>query len=406
MATSIPATCDTVNQALLSESGRLGGRMFQRIARRRPLIRLLSRNRGAFMNGMGASYSSVTFERSFPALTGDDWQTIAVSDGADVNACLPPTETVTFGQTSRSITPKHKAINTEDFCIRDIQFAWQYVQWLNLVSTALDRITEWVWWRRYVQDYFTAAGHKLTLSVASGTQDHATAYNTSNLPTSTLSQGVLDSIAGSVWREGGDNMEYYDKGTGGAVGTVILSPEASDQILRSNPEFRTDVRYATMGQGNSAILMPGFPTERRVYGGYVHEIEPFPRRFKFSGGAYVEVAPFIASGTTKGNKWEQNAEYTTAPFEEAIVFHQNVLQQLAVNTAENMPADWKFSPRDWMGSFSWRNIMHKTCNPDGTIGFFRALFASAFKTIDPSVGYVILFSRCGMPLNLHSCYTS
>lgn len=380
--------------------------MFPRAARRRPIIRLMAANRGAFKNGMGVSYSTVTFERAFPALTGDDWSNIAASDGDSVNACLPPTETVGFGQTSRSVTPKHKAINTEHFCIRDIQFDWQYNEWLNRVSEALTGITEWAWYRRYVQDYFTAAGHKYTLNTASGVQDHASAYNTSNLPTSTLTQGVLDNIYAIQWREGGDAMEMTDEATGAPVATIILSSEASNQLLRDNPETRADIRYAYMGKGDNAPLVPGFPTKRRVFSNYVHEIDPFPRRFFFNGSAYVEVAPFLASSTTKGNKWEQNPAYQTAPFEEAIVYHRNVMKPLAVNTIENPPAGWNFSSRTWMGQFSWRNILHETCNPDGTIGFFRALFASAFEIRDPSVGFTILYARCATPLNLKTCYQS
>lgn len=406
MATAIPDTCALVNQALLTETGRIGGTMFDRIALKRPIIRLISENRGAWQHGRGSSYSVATFERAFAPLTGDPWTTIAASDGADVNSCLPPTDQVAFGQTTRTVTPIHYALNTEHFCIKDILFGWQYAEWLAKVSRALEPITEWVWARRYTQDYFTQSGHHLTLSIANGTQDHASAYNTSNLPTSTLSQGVLESIYGVQWREGGAGMNMMDEGTGQRVATVILSPEASDRILRSNPEFRQDVRWAYATKGDQSPLIPGFPTKRRNYGGWVHEIDPYPRRFIFSGGAYVEVAPWIASATTKGNKWEQNPAYQTAPFEEAIVFHPDTFKSLAVNTIGNPSPGWNFSARTWMGEFSWRNILHETCNPDGTIGFFRALFASAAEPGHPELGWTILFQRCGTDLNLHSCYTS
>lgn len=406
MATAISQNCAAVNQALLAETGRLGSRMFNRSARKRPIIRLMSKTRGAWQNGMGVELNAVTFERAFPLLTGDGWTDIAVSDGADVNSCLPPNEVVGFGQTSRAYKPKHYSISTQDFCIRDIQFGWQYAEFLNNVTRALETITEWTWYRRYVLDYFTRAGHKLTLSETLGIQDSATVYNTSNLPTGALSQGVLDDIYGDLWREGADKPSGNDIDTNQAAFTLITSPETSRRIILNNPQLRDDVRYAFMGKGNESPLIPGLSTKRRHYGGWIHEIDPYPRRFTFAAGAYIEIAPFLASGTTKGNKWEQNAAYKAAPFEEFIIWHEDNYQSLAVNTVDNPAPGWNFTPRTWMGSFSWRNILEKTCNPDGQIGFFRALFADAAKPINPSVGYVGIAARCSSELDLNSCYES
>lgn len=388
------------------ESGRLGGRMHSRAARKRPIIRLQSKTRGAWQNGMGYSYNTQTFERSFAPLTGDPWTTIAASDGDAVNACRPPTDTVSFGQTSRPVVPRHYAINTEEFCIRDVQFAWQYSEFMSRVSAALVEIPEWVWARRFTQDYFSNAGHKLTLNVANGIQDSPTAYNTSNLPTSALTQGVLDTIYMDLYREGGESPSGNDQDTNEPVFTLITSSEVSRSIRLDHPELRQDARFAFMGKGDESPLVPGMPTKRRQYGGFIHDIDPYPRRFIFSGGGYVEVAPFISSATTKGNKWEQNPAYQFAPYEEFIIWHENTYRDLAVNTAENTPADWKFTPQTWMGSFSVRNILDKICNPDGSQIFFRALFASAAEPINPKVGWVGIAARCGVITNLRTCYTS
>lgn len=404
--TTIPTTCAQVTQALMVESGRLGGRMFDYAALSRPIVRLQSKTRGAWMNGMGYSYNVQTFERSFAPLTGDPWTAIAASDGDTVNACRPPTDTVSFGQTSRAVTPRHYAINTEHFCIRDIQFAWQYAEWMANVSRALVTIPEMVWARRYTQDYFTAAGHHLTLSTSAGLQDHATAYNTSNAPTATMSFGVLNHIKMNISRFGGSKPSGRDQATNEPVFTVIGSSEMFDELLRNNPKIAENIRYAYMGKGEMSPLVPGIATTRQQYGGWVFEHDPYPRRFILSGGAYVEVAPFISSAATKGNKWDENPAYVSAPYEETIIWHEETYRDLAVNTAENTPADWKFTPQSWMGSFSVRNIPHETCNPDGSEIFFRALFASAAEPINPKVGWTILHARCGVNLGLTNCYTS
>lgn len=404
--TSIPANCTAVTNALLDESGRLGGRMYQRAQQGRPIIRLQSKTNGSWMNGMGYSYNAVTFERSFAPLTGDPWTTIAASDGDSVNACRPPTDTVSFGQTSRAVTPRHYAVNTQDFCIRDIMFGWQYAEWMTMVSQALVIIPEWVWARRYTQDYFTQSGHHLTLNIANGLQDSATVYNVSNLPTAPLSLGTLNNIKLDLYREGASAPSGTDESTGEPIFTVIGSPEIFDSIIRDNPNLRQDERFAYMGRGEESPLVPGLKLKRRQYGGWFFEADPYPRRFGFSAGAYVEIAPWVASSTTQGNKWEQNPLYQQAPYEEAIIWHEETYQNLMVNTAEGIPSDWKFNPQNWMGSFSVRNILDRTCNPDGTEIFFRALFASAARPINPKVGWTVLYARCGLPTDLHGCISS
>ena len=48
-----------------------------------------------------------------------------------------------------------------------------------------------------------------------------------------------------------------------------------------------------------------------------------------------------------------------------------------------------------MGNFEAVNIRERVCNPDGTMIFWRAKFASAAEPIKPEVGVSILHARCG-----------
>jgi len=59
-----------------------------------------------------------------------------------------------------------------------------------------------------------------------------------------------------------------------------------------------------------------------------------------------------------------------------------------------------------MGDFRWVNEWNRTCNPDFTIGYWRAIFADAARPINPQVGYCILAARCGVYADLNSCYSS
>jgi hypothetical protein len=48
---------------------------------------------------------------------------------------------------------------------------------------------------------------------------------------------------------------------------------------------------------------------------------------------------------------------------------------------------------NYRGDFKWTNILNEITNPDGTIGFFRGILASATKPIKTDFGYAILFKR-------------
>lgn len=427
MSTSIPTTCAAVTDALMRESGRLTDGMFQRAALVRPIIRLQSKTRGEFKLGAGISQSSVRFERSFSPFNGgattDPWTVdgaspnMAASDGADVNGCRPQTDSVAFTQKSFTITPKQYALQTEDFCIRDIMTGWQFAEWMSKVSRALEFIPTWVWARRFTYDYVamtalatgSTTGHLVTLNQSQGIQLGST-YNTTNIANGRLRQPILDYFYAIMMREGAANPSGTDEATGSPVFTLITSAETSMDIIRSDPDLRNDVRYAYMGKGEMTPLVPGVPFKKKNYGGFIHEIDPYPRRFTVAGGAYQEVPPFVVNSSSSSlngrSGWELNPAYNVAPIEESLIWHEGVYRDLAVNTAENLPANWNFQPRSWMGSFSPRNILDRTCNPDGLMIFFRALFASAAEPLDPNLGYSILAARCATDTTVRSCYSS
>lgn len=406
MPSAVPAECLAVEDALLRESGRLSDPMWQKNARKRPILRLTAKTRGVWRDGIGVQPSSTIFERSFPTLTGDDdWEDVSY-DGATEGetSCLPPEEIVDFGQTTIPYKLRHKAVRTRRWCVEGLRTGWQFSDFLRKVTTALGDISEWVWYRRQTLDYVTAAGHHLTLNKDLGTnlQDHASDYNTSNLPTAGLRQDVLDNIYAAIYREG--SPTGIDEGTRAPVFTLITSMETSNFIVRSDTRQRDDLRWAYMGKGEMSPLVPGLPTRMRNFGGFVHEIDPYPRRFVFTGGAYVEVAPFVATSTTKGDKWEQNSAYANAPYEESIVWLEDVVQELVPQPIGPI-GDFPFKPLNYQGLFTPRNILDDKCNPDGNMLYMRAIFTSAAKVLNRNVGYTILHARCGN-VNLRDCYAS
>lgn len=407
MSVSISSTCAATVNALIAETGRFQDGIFRGVAWKHPIVRLQSKTRGQWQPGMGASQNSINFERSFPNLETDGWVDVSETNGL-ADGCLPPSETVTFGQTSRPFEPKHYSINTDYFCIGEIDSDWKYEQMLGNITKALGGISEWVWYQRMTRDYVANVGNYLTLRT-DGIHSSSSGYDVSNPPNAPITQGVLNDIYMDLVRESDGKGSGIDEGTGELAFSLITDPENSRRITHSSTTSgsgaRDDQRYAYMGKGEMTPLLPGMPTKKRNYGGYVHEIEYWPRRFNLTGGAYVEVPSHVRTATTKGYKWEYNNAYKYAAYTELIVWHEDLGQSLTKPTAGNIAPNWDFKPQTWMGNFTPRNIEHATCNPDGTRIFMRALFSEAFKPLNPRVGYGILVANCGVPLELsEGCY--
>lgn len=402
--------CDAVENAFIQETNRIAPEIFHKSAAMRPINRLVAGTRGVFPNGMGLTLQNLTWERSFSTDVADPWETVVNSDGGEANACLPPVTTVGFGQTARTMTPKHRAIQTEDFCIRDILSDFQFVDALNSVKRNLTEITAWEWARKWTADFVDTAGHNLTLqrgTTGGVTDNGSNGYSTVNLPTGHIDMGVLETIYLAVMREG-PSVQGVAEATQAPVLETIMSYEQYRLLVLQNPTLLTNIQYAFMGSKNESPLLPGgIPRRRQLFGNYVISIDPYPRRFAFNGSAYVEIPVWVSANTTKGTLRNINPAWEAAPYEEIIVWTPDVFQSLAWNANPSTPAaGWKFDPLNSMGEWSIRNIPNKECNPDGTMLFWRAVFGDAVRTINPSVGYSLLVLRCNIPLSILSCYGS
>jgi hypothetical protein len=56
----------------------------------------------------------------------------------------------------------------------------------------------------------------------------------------------------------------------------------------------------------------------------------------------------------------------------------------------------KFDPLSYTGDFKWKNIANETTNPDGTIGYFRGVLASASKRVKTRFGMACVYRRTSL----------
>jgi hypothetical protein len=201
-------------------------------------------------------------------------------------------------------------------------------------------------------------------------------------PTANISNAVLDKVYYNLIRKGAGN-NAYGRENGRPVFALVCSSEASYQ-LQTEAGFRDDVRY-----NNAAVsdLIAPLGVEKS-FRGFYHLIDDLAPRFTISGSTTTRIDPYTVSGGVTA----VNSAYDDASYEVAYVLHPEVMESQIPNpfTGGN---GISFDATQYTGDFKWLNIADRITNPDGSIGFFRGVLASASKPIKTDFGYAIIFKR-------------
>jgi len=397
------ADCNVLNDLFTRESGRISPEIQKRMSGRSLVLDRIQR--GPFPDGMGTTISVLTMERSF-ANDADDsaWTAVTPSTGSGNAACLPAVSQLSQGQTTATFALFRKALESEDICLEDLRTDFMIEQQLG---AALDSMTGGVQWeleKHAINEYIAAMPPGCILNVNSAMTPNVSTgvFVVGPPPTSSLTQGVLDTAYNAIMR---DSFGDGAAGRSGAayVFTLMCSPETSKNLITQNAEIRQDWRYAFMGDKLESPTLQGYGVDRS-YGNYAHYIVPHMPRYDIVANVLTRRNYWVRSGTTKGYKWEVNPLYLAAAYEVSIIFNEKVFKWLVPDAINSPGGTTRFTTPDYFpASVTWKNIPDRVCNPDGTIGFFRAVLASASMPMHPNYGRVFLHLRCSPPLGQQGC---
>ena len=127
----------------------------------------------------------------------------------------------------------------------------------------------------------------------------------------------------------------------------------------------------------------------KSFRGFYHLIDDLAPRFGISGATVTRQMPYVVAS---GQVTTINASYDSASYEAAYVLHPEVMESQIPNPFTG-GSGVTFDPVNYRGKFSWTNNKDNVSNPDGTLGYFRGILASASKPIKTDCGFVILFKR-------------
>jgi len=426
-----------IDTILAQEANRIGSDIYSRTLHTSPWLDLTKQS--AFPDGMGYQQTTLVYDRAIalndaseedePDTVGAKWNDVAnqftsnnfasgqlgsAEGGGAQNAAgrsglgADQRSFVQFSKKLKSFKLERAVIESPKISLEDLRFASHRQEQLRAIMDLMTQVTRNTWENRYRDEYEKVAAN-LTCCLAAGSVTRSTvdadadntsddpfegkiltqldlaksgAGNTDISPNANVSNAVLDKIYYQLIRAGaGSNA--YGRENGRPVFSIVISSEASYQ-LQTEAGFRDDVRY---NNAKVSDLIAPLGIEKS-FRGFYHLVDDLAPRFTISSGALTKVEPYSLSGGVV----IPNTAYETAPIEAAFVMHPEVCEALIPNPMSGGNGV-SFNPVNYRGKFDWKNIISESTNPDGTLGFFRGILASATKPIKTEFGYVVLFKR-------------
>jgi len=359
---------------------------------------------GIAVQDAGASWSQMQQSRA-PKTNG--------SDDAGYDACAYQSEVINYGFEQKSYTIYQATRRTNDICLTDIMFDWQYEKQLALIYQALANVTLGEWeqitrelYLNFCKKFYAQADPSNTTNLGLKTFTMGMFSSTVAIPAAgigdigRLTQSVLDRVYSYLSRQAADAALGMKSGS--PIFGLITSMETSNEVITKDTEIRKDYRYL-----QEEYLIQGYGSAL-TYRGFSHIHDPAAPRLVVNalGTALTRVWPFLESPTTIGNAIDINPAYIAAPFEISAVFLKDVYKALTPTpNPSSLASGYKFDPADNFGEFHWLNIQERCDNLLREKGFFFSRFRIAPEPwIHSNDAICILHRRCN-ELEITECPT-
>jgi len=425
-----------INNVLVQEANRINEDIYRRTVHTSPWIDLMKQT--AFRDGQGYQQTTLVYDRAIPTTgtngntAGVTWHDIALVESsntfntslavgrnplasatkqiagqsggdADADGDFDANDGATgdvrsyinFSRQLKQYTLKRAIVESPKISLEDLRFAAYRQEQIRAIMDLMTEAVRYTWENRYRDEFERVADNLVLAKTASSSfvtgQEGllATAYNVDADNNgvdinANISNALLDKIYNQMVRKGAAS-EAYGRENGRPVFALVCSSNAS-RSLQIESEYRDDVRY---NNDKVSELIAPLGVEKS-FRGFYHLIDDLAPRYTFNATTdkLERVLPYtVTSGVTT-----VNSSYEDAPFEAAFVIHPHVCESQIPNPFSGAGAI-KFNPVNYRGQFKWTNIPDAIRNPDGTVGFFRGVLASATRPIKTDFGYTIIFQR-------------
>jgi hypothetical protein len=433
MSFNLDAGITAVNTILAEEANRIGSDIYSRTLHTSPWLDLTKQT--SFADGMGYQQTTLVYDRAIAtteaggSTVGANWSDLGTlsSGGNQFDTSLSGANAqplddaaddvqggrgtgsadkrafVQFGKQLKKFNLQRAVIESPRISLEDLRFAAHRQEQLRAIMDIMTQVTRNTWETRYREEFDKVSDNLVICKSASSSFDDSkegTATVDQQILTSAITANISNAILDKVYFRqvrAGAGSNAYGRENGRPVFALVLSSEASYQ-LQTEAGFRDDVRY---NNAKVSDLIAPLGIEKS-FRGFYHLVDDLAPRFEQdtdtdgSGSGNPDTADgtlnLVEPYSVSGGVATPNPAYEAASYEAAFVLHPEVCEAQIPNpmTGSN---GISFDPVNYRGKFDWKNIANEITNPDGSIGFFRGVLASATKPIKTEFGYVILFKR-------------
>jgi len=352
--------------------------------------------RGEWLPAMGVVINTLVYERSAPTEAEPSWTAInSIPDGIEGGSCLPATTKISVASTARSFNLARRVLEGPDVCNIDTMPVFDLQNQLASTFGILGDYCRIEWEIRYRHEYFRLCQTKVVCDATyTTTTTMATTYP-AVAATKPLNLKILRKLSIDLMRDGA-GAEALIRSNGEPLVTVLVSSETAGNIIRANDALRNDIRW-----GSPNILLTTFGVTERLQN-IVFLVDTFPRRFTFSAG-YVEVPAFTLAPATRGQKAVVADAWKVATYEESTIQDPNVVTYLIPSPPVAPHPNFRFDPVNFTGAVTLKNIIDRTCNPDGNLIYHRMHMGAASMPEQPERGVAIVHLRCDPEGEVTAC---
>jgi hypothetical protein len=341
--------------------------------------------------GQGTTLQVLTLGRSLPS-NPLVWQDVVVSAGGEGGACIPPTQRLAITNSLKEFNLQETSLESPDICVTDLMVAFKAEEQLNHLMEVLAENTNQAWINRNRSEYVRLAGHKMIATLGGLLDDDEWA---ATMPTSVLTGGFLKQAYIKLIRSGAGKKSYGNM-NGKPTFVALIGMETSERIAMEET-YRSLLKYSD----RVPELLAPLGVDKNYRGFWLLD-EVFPPRHNLVEGEWVEVPAYTWEGVGAAAELIENPAYETAETEDTVIFHEDVYRSIVMPPAKPM-GQAKFESQSYRGDWSFKNIIHRTENPDGKYGFFRGLFGNGSKPKFTQYGFVIRHLRCGIAAEAMAC---
>jgi hypothetical protein len=392
---------DPISDYFVSDASRLVGEVYK-------LMRVTGRMsalvmKGEAPEGMGFNFQTVLWDRS-TAGSQAVWSPIlgsgvsSLGNDCDLNplVCNPANTIYNYNMIQTRL-------KSNELCMSDVRAGYQFEEQVMAIRDNFKALIVDVWEDQDKLAFFQLPGHKIVVNSAM-TDYYGQSDFGSALPTSRMTGGTLRYLYQLLVRDaaGEEPVAYRDAAP---LFTMLLGPEAQQDIIQNDPSVRQDIRYAQMGEGSDAWLLQTWNVDRD-YAGFLLTVDvKMPRwTFNYATGQYVSVPYYISVPATNGSMLIPNPAYLNAPYEDAYIWMKQTYRRDMPKPFGSGGADARFNPVNMNGEVYWKNTLtFDNTNPLGLKGLWWSQLSAAYKPIKPSYAYVVRHLICSVNYLL-SCY--